>query len=223
MEQPAGQFFHLPLTGEFAFIGFFQALFDMCDLPTAATGRAAEVIGANYLELVSERTDQGSPGMAEHSGQVLVPVILRTEAVSQMNKKTPEKDVFALLVGEYETDRSLVLEVFKKFGWKLLEARDRRHAMQHLVGHPVQVVIVKTDVPDWSWRRVLSDLRSLANPPQLIVTSRTADDSLWAEVLNVGGYDVMAQPFERYEVERVVASACRHFDYQPMPMVASPA
>jgi DNA-binding response OmpR family regulator len=68
----------------------------------------------------------------------------------------------------------------------------------------------------------LNDLRSLTKPPQLIVTSRTADESLWAEVLNVGGYDVMAQPFEQYEVERVIASAHRHF-HQPMRVAANMA
>jgi DNA-binding response OmpR family regulator len=140
-----------------------------------------------------------------------------------MDKNSPEKGVTALLVGEYENDRFLVHEVFTKLGWRLFEASDRRRAMQCLERNPVQVVIAKTDVPNWSWRRVLSDLRRQAKPPQLIVTSRTADESLWAEVLNVGGYDVMAQPFEHYEVERVIASAHRHFDYQPLVMTASPA
>jgi hypothetical protein len=72
-------------------------------------------------------------------------------------------------------------------------------------------VIAKTDVPTWSWRHVLNDLHGLTNPPQLIVTSRTADESLWAEVLNIGGYDAMVLAFERFEVELVIASAYRHF------------
>ena len=139
-----------------------------------------------------------------------------------MDVEDRENDVCALLVGEYEGDRFLVHEVFKKRGWKLFEARDRKRAMQCLERNPVRVVIAKTDVPNWSWRRVLSDLRSLTKPPQLIVTSRTADESLWAEVLNVGGYDVMAQPFEQYEVERVIASAHRHFD-QPLRVAANMA
>src|SRR5438552_14250965 len=37
------------------------------------------------------------------------------------------------------------------------------------------------------------DRRSGGDPhPFLIVTSRVADHSLWAEVLNLGGYDVLA-------------------------------
>lgn len=123
-----------------------------------------------------------------------------------------ENDLSALLVGEFETDRLLVHDVFRKFGWRLFEARDRRRAMRYLERHPVHVVITGTDVPNWSWKRVLRDLRRLLPQPQLIVTSRTADESLWAEVLNIGGYDVLAQPLVREEVERVVAAARRQFD-----------
>jgi len=55
------------------------------------------------------------------------------------------------------------------------------------------------------------DLRDLPDPPQLVVTSRTADDYLWSEVLNCGGYDVLPRPLNRDEVERVVAAAGRHY------------
>jgi DNA-binding response OmpR family regulator len=92
----------------------------------------------------------------------------------------------------------------------LMEAHDRCRAMQFLERLPVQVVIAERELPNWDWKNVLSDIRRLAQPPQLIVTSRTADDYLWAEVLNIGGYDVLPQPLERDEVERVVAAAGRH-------------
>jgi hypothetical protein len=59
---------------------------------------------------------------------------------------------------------------------------------------------------------VLQDLQRREHPPQLVVTSRLADDALWSEVLNRGGYDVLPEPFEHEEVERVISSARRHFD-----------
>lgn len=121
----------------------------------------------------------------------------------------------ALLVGEFETDRLLVHDIFRLRGWRLFEARDRRRALHCLGRNPVQVVIAESGVPTWNWKRILSDLRKLAPIPQLVVTSRTADDYLWAEVLNVGGFDVLPQPLEREEVERVVAAARRHFDTPP--------
>lgn len=120
--------------------------------------------------------------------------------------------VSALLVGEYESDRQLLHGIFQDAGWRLFEAPDRRRALDCLERQPVQVVISERDGPHWNWKWVLNDLRRLAHPPQLIVTSRTADDYLWAEVLNIGGYDVLPQPFNRDEVERVVDAAHRHFE-----------
>src|SRR3982751_4562120 len=115
-----------------------------------------------------------------------------------------------LAIGEFIADRLLLHDVCRNSGWKLIEARDRRHAMKVLERKPVHVVIAEADLPNWKWKNILGDLRRLVQTPQLIVTSRTADDYLWAEVLNLGGYDVLPQPFERDEVERVVASAYRH-------------
>jgi DNA-binding response OmpR family regulator len=132
-----------------------------------------------------------------------------------MREAAGDQAVSALLVGEFKTDRLLVHDVFKQSGWRLFEASDRRHAMQCLDRHPVQVVIAESDVRNWNWKRVLSDLRRFPRPPQLIVSSRTADDYLWAEVLNVGGYDVLPRPFERDEVQRVIAAARRHYDIEP--------
>jgi DNA-binding response OmpR family regulator len=130
--------------------------------------------------------------------------------------KNQTRSVSALAIGAFEQDRPLLQEVFSNFGWTLLEARDRRRAMHFLERQPVHVVLAESDLPNWNWKKVLSDLRRLAKPPQLIVTSRTADDYLWSEVLNIGGFDVLPQPFERDEVERVVASAYRHHALPPL-------
>jgi len=126
-----------------------------------------------------------------------------------------ESSVSALLIGKYQEDRSLVHEVFRNHGWQLFEAVDRRRALRCLDLNPVHVVIVESDLPHWNWKRVLRDLRNLAHPPQLIVTSRMADDYLWSEVLNIGGFDVLAQPLAQEELERVISSARRHFGIPP--------
>jgi DNA-binding response OmpR family regulator len=46
-------------------------------------------------------------------------------------------------------------------------------------------------------------------PPYLIITSRLADDYMWAEVLNLGAYDLLVKPFDPMEVYRVVGFACQ--------------
>jgi len=68
-------------------------------------------------------------------------------------------------------------------------------------------VICERDVPDTDWKQALTQLAELADSPLLIVTSRWADDYLWAEVLNLGGYDVLMKPFDQTEVVRVISLA----------------
>lgn len=46
------------------------------------------------------------------------------------------------------------------------------------------------------------------------MTCRVADDSLWAEALNVGAYDVLAKPLDRTEVTRVLSLAWLHWQRQ---------
>ena len=57
----------------------------------------------------------------------------------------------------------------------------------------------------------MENILVLPDPPVLIVTSRLADEYLWAEALNLGAYDVLAKPFDASEVIRVLYSAWRHW------------
>jgi DNA-binding response OmpR family regulator len=72
----------------------------------------------------------------------------------------------------------------------------------------IPVVLCERDLSPDSWHEMLEYLRSLDDPPLLIVTSRLADERLWAEALNLGAYDVLVQPFEASEVTRILSLAC---------------
>jgi DNA-binding response OmpR family regulator len=122
-----------------------------------------------------------------------------------------EDSVCVLLLGEYDESRLLLQQVFRDAGWRLFEARDWKRGQEHLDHDPVHVVITRSHCRGWDWKKVLRNLTRRAHPPQLIVTSRTADEHLWSEVLNRGGYDLLPEPFHQDEVERVVAAARRHF------------
>jgi DNA-binding response OmpR family regulator len=123
----------------------------------------------------------------------------------------PQASVCALLVGEYDDSQTVICQVFREAGWCLYEARDWKKAQEHLDRDSVHVVITRSHCRGWDWKKVLKNLARRKHPPQLIVTSRTADEQLWSEVLNCGAYDVLPEPFHRDEVERVVAAARRHF------------
>ena len=94
--------------------------------------------------------------------------------------------------------------------WKLETAASLRMALTVLNRDGLQIVICEKDLGSASWREVLEHVRQQPDPPALIVTSRLADDYLWAEALNLGAYDVLSAPFDAAEVIRVLSSAWLH-------------
>jgi response regulator RpfG family c-di-GMP phosphodiesterase len=69
------------------------------------------------------------------------------------------------------------------------------------------VVLVEADSSTGGWKRLLNRMSKLQHSPELIVFSCFADNGLWAEVLNRGGYDVLAVPFDAAEVWRSISLA----------------
>jgi len=77
----------------------------------------------------------------------------------------------------------------------------------YLLGQSPGLIIFDVHVADGTWRDVLDRQTFAVEPRLLIVTSDHADDCLWAEVLNLGGYDVIAKPFNKVEARYVFLSA----------------
>jgi DNA-binding NtrC family response regulator len=77
--------------------------------------------------------------------------------------------------------------------------------------HQIRPVVITDQIlPDGDWRLLISELEKLPVRWNLIVCSRLADERLWAEVLNLGAYDLIrSDPFEPDEVLRVADSAWR--------------
>ena len=91
--------------------------------------------------------------------------------------------------------------------WTLNISLTLASAMSALQGSRIPVVLCERDLLPGTWKEMLARLTLMACPPLLIVTSRLADEYLWAEALNLGAYDVLAKPFDAGEVARVVSLA----------------
>jgi DNA-binding response OmpR family regulator len=91
----------------------------------------------------------------------------------------------------------------------VLHSASCHQALGYLQDSHISAVLCEALLPDGNWKDLLAFLENAELPPSLVVTSKVADESLWAEVLNLGGYDVLAQPFDNEEVHRVVRSAVR--------------
>lgn len=135
---------------------------------------------------------------------------------------TPAQGTASLvLVSPLEEDHSSLGRFLISRGFRVHRAYTRSEALALLHKDRVAVVISERDLPEGDWKDVLRELQPLTDPPFLIVTSRHADHHLWAEVLNLGGHDVLPKPFHTSEVTRVVSLACQRWASRQVPQEPS--
>jgi len=95
--------------------------------------------------------------------------------------------------------------------WRLSTAENLSSAAPKLTSGKSPIVLCERESAAGNWKDMLESLRKFSVPPLLIVTSRTADEYLWAEALNLGAYDVLAKPYQLPEVVRVLSMAWLHW------------
>jgi DNA-binding NtrC family response regulator len=75
------------------------------------------------------------------------------------------------------------------------------------------VILTEAELPDGQWLDVLNLAREISRSVEVIVTDPQADARFWAEALNLGAYDLLAQPFYEPEVRRILYNACSRPTY----------
>jgi DNA-binding NtrC family response regulator len=127
---------------------------------------------------------------------------------------SPTGTLTVLSVSPIEEDHRCLQEIIGHSNWNFLRADRVLAAIACLQQHQMSVVLCESDLGPEAWIDILDNTMHQRNPPCLIVTSRLADERLWAEALNLGAWDVLAKPFDRSEVLRSVAQAGVHWHHQ---------
>ena len=89
----------------------------------------------------------------------------------------------------------------------LRRAGDLKEALWKLEAEPFGVVLTEAQLPDGNWTDVLQHLKQSGKRTAVVVTHRFADGQFWAEILELGAYDLLPQPFCSGEVQRILANA----------------
>jgi DNA-binding NtrC family response regulator len=85
---------------------------------------------------------------------------------------------------------------------------DLAHARAMIRDGNYPVILTEANLKDGTWLDVLDLARGVTPRSEVIVTDAAADARFWAEVLNMGAYDLIAQPFASGEVQRILSNAC---------------
>lgn len=114
-----------------------------------------------------------------------------------------------LIVCPFPEHHATIQDSLDPAQWRVHHAASCREAAAFLSSHRPTAIICEQNLPDGDWQDLLRALRELRRDSALIVSSRVADNHLWSHVLNVGGFDVIGQPFDKEELTRVLDSAGR--------------
>jgi len=113
-----------------------------------------------------------------------------------------------LFISPRSEDAALLTRMLGSLALHIKHVADLKQARHTIGGNPYQVILTEARLRDGTWVDVLNLAREATPSSDVIVTDRFADAHFWAEALNLGAYDLIAQPFAASEVQRILSNAC---------------
>jgi DNA-binding NtrC family response regulator len=95
-------------------------------------------------------------------------------------------------VSKSEADCRTLREVAGRVSQSVVSCADMQEARRAIRWHAPKIVVCETQVREsGNWQELLEEAQAAQS--LMLVVSRHADERLWAEVLNLGGFDVADQ------------------------------
>ena len=142
----------------------------------------------------------------------------RVSSASISDRSNP---VTVLSLGCTDEDQASLRDMSRETGWRVVECGDLAQALPLLDARGARVVLCGERVGSSRWQDVLELAAGHDDPPRVIVVARHADEALWAEVLNLGAFDLLESPLDASETTRVIAYAWLHAKLEPRVPVQS--
>lgn len=119
-----------------------------------------------------------------------------------------------LFISGRQEDARRLSQMLHRLPMALRHVETLQQARTKLQLEEFAVILTEAALPDGGWLDVLRLAREFPHELEVIVTDPHADSRLWAEALNLGVYDLLAQPFCEPEVRRILYNACSRRSYQ---------
>lgn len=113
-----------------------------------------------------------------------------------------------LFISPHSEDAQRLACILGSISVKLEHVQSLSQARAKLQRGRYRAILTEADLPDGGWTDVLDAAREISPDAEVIVTDAFADAQLWTEVLSLGAYDLLAQPFYDSEVRRILSNAC---------------
>jgi DNA-binding NtrC family response regulator len=104
--------------------------------------------------------------------------------------------------------RSRLLGRLDGKGFQLVSASSVEDACEKLAGSMrYDLLFVDADLTGGHWQEVLEAGRSFGSVSAAVVCARLGDHQLWADVLQSGAYDLITEPYDDREIDRIIEGA----------------
>jgi DNA-binding NtrC family response regulator len=131
-------------------------------------------------------------------------------------------DSHVLFISPNSNDAETISRILEAAFVDCEHAANYREARSRLAGNAYGAILTEADLPDGSWKDIIRLALDLPAQPAVVVTRPAADDRFWGDVLNLGCYDLLTQPFDTREVQRILSLACEQSSVK-LTAAASPA
>jgi DNA-binding NtrC family response regulator len=125
-----------------------------------------------------------------------------------------------LFISGHRDDALRLSQMLRALPLALDHVESVQQARTKLSEEAYEVILTEAALHDGNWVDVLHLTRECPREVEVIVTDPHADARFWAEVLNLGAYDLLAQPFYEPEVRRILYNACSRQGNQPSTFAA---
>ena len=112
-----------------------------------------------------------------------------------------------LFVSSSVEDARTLVPMLEAMGIPFSHVTDLAQAKKLLESHVFSAVLTEVNLPDGSWKDVVTAVGRIRRRVAVVVTDLLADARLWVDVLKFGAYDLLPKPFCCGEVQRILANA----------------
>jgi DNA-binding NtrC family response regulator len=113
-----------------------------------------------------------------------------------------------LFVSGHPEDASRLSRMLHSLPLQVDHVETLQQARAKLRQDDYSVILTEAVLSDGEWLGALDLARQYPRALEVIVTDPQADARFWAEALNLGAYDMLAQPFYEPEVRRILSNVC---------------
>jgi DNA-binding NtrC family response regulator len=135
------------------------------------------------------------------------PVLDCVDSECGSGKRVLEPRSRILSISGNDADHTALRRLVRGRSWQFRTAFTCGEAIRELWCGGARVVFCEMTLPDGEWKDVIGRIADLRHPPRFAVVSKRADEGLWFDVLNLGGYDVLSKPLVEDEVRNVLGAA----------------